>query len=95
MWYLVIVFFASGFPNVGPAHFEDNWYPQPMANFNMCNRVGMSVLTHLTMSTTLRGEGYEVACISADDLSGLSDTIRTQWTFEPAPTEPPVPDAPA
>ncbi len=93
MWYIVIVFFASG-SITGPAHFEENWYPRPMLSFEMCERVGLSVLTHLSTSTTIQGEAYEVACIRASSLETLTEQIHDQWTFEPAPSAPPVSETP-
>ncbi len=95
MWYIAVVFFASG-SVTGPAHLEPDWFPRPMLSINHCQRVGISVLEYLaTSDTTLNGEAYQVACIMASGPEELNEIMKARWTFEPAPSAPPVSDTPA
>ncbi len=93
MWYIVVVFFNSGLVT-GPAHFEEDWYPQPIGEALVsCRMVGEDVLAYLkTQAAQLKGEAFEVACFGASSVEELSDLINERWTFEPAPTMAPVPE---
>ncbi len=97
MWYIAIVFFASG-QITGPAHLEPDWFPRPMLSLGHCQRVGGDVLSFLRNSaTTLNGEAYQIACIMASGPEELNEIMQQRWTFEtaPVPAAPPVLDTPA
>lgn len=86
MWYIVVVFFASGLVS-GPAHFEENWYPRAISGgLSQCRAGGQNILRYLdTQPAQLQGEAFEVACINADSMQKLKSLINDRWTFERAP----------
>lgn len=100
LWYIVVVFFTAGLD--GPAHFEQNWYPQQVVGgITECTVAGDNVLNYLRKQTrNLSGEMFEVACILALDTEDLANIIHDKWTFEDAPTfgvprSPPLPGSSA